>query len=94
LCEQLRRSSCTEIYTAPSPAHGRADGRPGQKHRYSALAQMAILRFFAGMRFHRQQSVHNLMRGHAAASTVFDQCEFVANVLHPGVQGDQGHCGQ
>jgi len=83
LCEQLRCSSCGEIYTAPLPEHVRADGRPGQKYGYSARALMAIMRFFAGLPFHRQQSVHDLMGGHVAASTVFDQCELVANALHP-----------
>jgi len=90
LCEQLRSSSCNEIYTARLPAHGGADGRPGQKYGYSALAQMAILRSFAGLPFHRQQSVHHLMGGHAAASTVLEQREFVANVLHPVFKAIKG----
>jgi len=29
-----------------------------------------------------QQTIHNLLGGHIAASTVFDQCEYVANALH------------
>ena len=90
LCEQLRCSSCGEIYTAPLPEHVKADGRPGQKYGYSARALMAILRFFAGLPFHRQQSVHDLMGGHVAASTVFDQCEFVANALHPVFKAIKG----
>lgn len=83
LSERLRCSSCGEIFTADLPAHVRADGRPGQKYGYSARALLALNRFFAGVPYHRQQTVHNLMGTHVAASTVFDQCEFVANALHP-----------
>lgn len=83
LCEQLRCGNCGEIITASLPAHVKADGRPGQKYGYSARALLALFRFFAGLPYHRQQTVHNLMGGHIAASTVFDQCEFVANALHP-----------
>jgi transposase len=83
LSEQLRCGNCGEIFTASLPAHVKADGRPGQKYGYSARALLALFRFFAGLPYHRQQTVHNLMGGHIAASTVFDQCEFVANALHP-----------
>lgn len=83
LSERLRCSSCGEIFTADLPAHVRADGRPGQKYGYSARTLLALNRFFAGVPYHRQQTVHNLMGTHVAASTVFDQCEFVANALHP-----------
>lgn len=90
LCDQLRCSSCGTIYTAPLPAHVKADGRPGQKYGYSARALLAIIRFFAGLPYHRQQTVHNLMGGHIAASTVFDQCEYVANALHPVFKAIKG----
>ena len=83
LCEQLRCGSCGEIFTASLPAHVKADGRPGQKYGFTARALLAIMRFFAGLPFHRQQTIHNLLGGHIAASTVFDQCEYVANALHP-----------
>ena len=83
LCEQLRCGSCGEIFTAPLPAHVKADGRPGQKYGFTARALLAIMRFFAGLPFHRQQTIHNLLGGHIAASTVFDQYELVANALHP-----------
>ena len=83
LCEQLRCSTCGVIFTAPLPAHVRADGYPGQKYAFSARAQLAIMRFFAGLPFNRQKSIHILLGGHIAASTVFDQCEHVANALHP-----------
>ena len=83
LCEQLRCSTCSAIFTASLPEHVKADGRPGQKYGYSARALLAIMRFFAGLPFNRQQTVHNLLGGHIAASTVFDQCEHLANALHP-----------
>lgn len=83
LCERLRCNSCGEIFTAPLPAHVRADGHPGQMYGFTARALLAIMRFFAGLPFHRQQTIHNLLGGHIAASTVFDQCEMVANALHP-----------
>lgn len=83
LSEQLRCSSCGEIFTASLPAHVKADGRAGQKYGYSARALLALFRFFAGLPYNRQQTVHNLLGGHVAASTVFDQCEYVADALHP-----------
>ena len=83
LCEQVRCNGCGEIYSAELPEHVKADGRPNQQYGYSARSVMAIYKYFAGSPFYRQESVNGLLGGHVAASTVFDQCEQVANVLNP-----------
>ena len=83
LCEQVRCNGCGEIYSAQLPEHVKADGRPNQQYGYSARSVMAIYKYFAGSPFYRQESVNGLLGGHVAASTVFDQCEQVANALNP-----------
>jgi transposase len=83
ICEQLRCSGCGEIFTADLPEHVKADGRANQQHGYSARTMMAIAKYFAANPFYRQETIHGLLGGHVAASTIFDQCEHVANALNP-----------
>jgi hypothetical protein len=44
---------------------------------------MAIYKYFAGHPFYRQETLQGLLGGHLSASTIFDQCEHVANALNP-----------
>ena len=83
VCSQLRCNGCGEIFSAELPEHVKADGRANQQYGYSARSVMAIYKYFAGSPFYRQESVMGLLGGHVAASTVFDQCESVANALNP-----------
>jgi len=83
VCEQLRCNGCGEVFGADLPAEVRADGPPEQQYGYSARSVMAIYKYFAGSPFYRQQTVQGLLGGHLPASTIFDQCEHVANALNP-----------
>lgn len=81
--EQLRCSACHEIFTAQLPPEVRADGRPDQMYGYSACAMMAILKYFAASPFYRQQTLQGLLGSHLSASTIFDQCQKLADHLTP-----------
>ena len=81
--DQLRCSACHEIFTAKLPPQVRADGRPGQTYGYSARAVMAIARYFAAQPFHRQEAMQNLLGSHVSSSTIYDQCEKLAEHLRP-----------
>ena len=83
LCERLRCNACGEFYTAPLPASVTADGRSDQKYGYSARSLMALNKYFGGTPFHRQQSLQQMLGVAISASTVFDQCEHVANACQP-----------
>ena len=83
LAEQMRCNGCGEIYTAPLPEHVTADGPRDQQYGYSARSVMAIGKYFAGSPFYRQEHINGLLGGPIAASTIFDQCEKVANALNP-----------
>lgn len=81
--ERLRCNGCGEVFSATLPPDVLADGPPEQLYGYSARSVMAIYKYFAGSPFYRQQSVQGLLGGHVSASTIFDQCEQVANALNP-----------
>ena len=83
ICDRLRCNGCGEIFSAELPEHVKVDGRVGQQYGYSARSVMAIYKYFAGNPFYRQQSVNALLGMPVAASTVFDQCEKIANALNP-----------
>ncbi|KAG1649244.1 hypothetical protein GQR58_029180 [Nymphon striatum] len=83
LCDQLRCNGCGEIFSAELPEHVKTEGRSEQHYGYSARSVMAIYKYFAGSSFYRQETVHNLLGGHVAASTIFDQCEKLADALNP-----------
>ena len=44
---------------------------------------MALNKYFGGTPFHRQESLQHLLGVSISASTVFDQCEYVANAGQP-----------
>jgi len=81
--EQLRCSACHEIFTAELPPEVRADGRPDQMYGYSACAMMAIFKYFAASPFYRQETLQGLLGSHVSASTIFDQCQKLADHLTP-----------
>lgn len=81
--EQLRCSACHEIFTAELPPEVRADGRPDQMYGYSAIAMMAIYKYFAASPFYRQETLQGLLGSHLSASTIFDQCQKLADHLTP-----------
>ena len=81
--EQLRCNACGQIFTAPVPSDVQADGEPGQQYGYSARTLMGIHKFLAGNPYCRQQSLQQLLAMSISASTIFDQCESLADSLHP-----------
>ncbi|MFK8079550.1 MAG: transposase, partial [Granulosicoccus sp.] len=83
LAEQMRCNGCGEIYTANLPEHVTADGPRDQQYGYSARSVMSIGKYFAGSPFYRQEHINGLLGAPIAASTIFDQCEKVANALNP-----------
>ena len=83
ITEQLRCNACQELQTAPLPAEVLADGEANQQYAYSARALMVIHKFYSGIPYHHQGNLADTF-GHAvSASTIFDQCEQVANVVMP-----------
>lgn len=81
--EQLRCNACGQIFTAPVPADVQADGEPGHPYGYSARSLMGIHKCLAGNPYCRQQSLQQLLAMSISASTIFDQCEALADALHP-----------
>lgn len=83
VAEQYRCNSCGEIYTANLPEHVTADGPRDQQYGYSARSALCIGKYFAGSPFYRQEHINGLLGMSISASTIFDQCEKVANALNP-----------
>lgn len=83
LLERLRCNTCGAYYTAELSPEIKVDGEPHQQYGYSARTLMAIQRYFAGAPFYRQQTLQQLLGMSVSASTVFDQCEHLANALRP-----------
>lgn len=83
ILERLRCNACGEYFTAPLPEAVRTDGEARQKYGYSARSLMAINKYYLGAPFYRQETLQDLLNMPITASTVFDQCEQLANSLHP-----------
>jgi hypothetical protein len=83
--ERLRCNTCGAYFTAELPDAVQQDGPAEQTYGYSARALMAIQKYFAGAPFYRQQTLQQLFGMPVSASTIFDQCEQLANALHPVV---------
>lgn len=83
LLERLRCNTCGAYFTAELPAQVTQDGGADQTYGFSARALMAIQKYFAGAPFYRQQTLQQLFGLPVSASTVFDQCEHLANALQP-----------
>jgi transposase len=89
ILERLRCNTCGAYFTAALPDIVRADGPAEQAYGpprlggASARALMGIQKYFAGAPFYRQQTLQQLLGMPVGASTVFDQCEQLANALQP-----------
>lgn len=81
--ERLRCNTCGEYFTAELPDDVKKEGSENQKYGYSARSLMGINKCFAGTPFYRQESLQALLGVSITASTVFDQCEHLANALQP-----------
>lgn len=81
IVEQLRCNACQEIYKAPLPEAVLEDGDANQMYGYSARALMAIDKFFSGIPYYHQANLADIFGHSLSASTIFDQCEQVANAV-------------
>lgn len=81
--ERLRCNACQEIITAKLPESVLADGEANQQYGYSARALMGLNKFYSGLPYYHQGNVSDLFGVSISASTVFDQCEHLANAVMP-----------
>ena len=75
--------SLPDYFTAALSPEAQADGDAGQTYGYSARAMMALHKYYAGLPFYRQHTLQQLFGTPISASTVFEQCEHVANAVQP-----------
>lgn len=95
--ERLRCNACGEFFTAKLPQQVLQDGPEGQRFGYSARSLMAISKYGAGSPFHRQQDLQKILGVPISASSIFDQCEKVADAafsIHKYLQSLAGTCGR
>lgn len=83
IIERLRCNACQAMYKATLPEEVLADGGPDQQYAYSARALMAINKFYSGTPYYHQENLTHLFGHHVGASTIFDQCEYVADHSMP-----------
>lgn len=83
IVEQLRCNACQEIYKAPLPEAVLEDGDADQMYGHSARTLMAIDKFFSGLPYYHQANLADIFGHSVSASTIFDQCEQVANAVMP-----------
>lgn len=74
---------CDHVVTAEVPKEVTQDGDLGQKYGYSARSMMAIHKNFSGSPYFHQETLNNMFGQSITASTIFDQCEYVANDTQP-----------
>ncbi len=83
IVEQLRCNACQQIYKAPLPESVLEDGDGTQMYGHSARTLMAIDKFFSGVPYYHQGNLAHIFGHVISASTLFDQCEQVANAVMP-----------
>lgn len=83
IVEQLRCNACELLYKAPLPDTVLEDGDADQKYGYSARTLMVIDKFYTGTPYYHQATLSDLFGCSISASTIFDQCEYVANDVMP-----------
>lgn len=81
--EQMRCNACQEVYKAPLPEAVLEDGNVDQKYGYSARSLMVIDKCYSGLPYYHQGNLAGIFGCAISASTIFDQCEQVANAVMP-----------
>jgi hypothetical protein len=87
IVEQLQCNLCDAIFKAPLSEEARLDGADGRTlYSYSAVAQIAIFKFFGVVPWHRMETVQAWMGTRVPDASMFDQCERLANTIAPVVK--------
>jgi hypothetical protein len=81
--ERVRCNACQQLYKAPLPDEVLEDGDANQQYGYSARSLMVIDKFYSGTPYYHQSNLANIFGCSISASTIFDQCELVANDVMP-----------
>ncbi|NOY73407.1 MAG: hypothetical protein GXP14_13740 [Gammaproteobacteria bacterium] len=81
--ERLKCDLCDDVLSANLPQEVLQDGGVDQQYGYSARSVMAIFKHFSGMSYFHQETLNDLFGYPITASTIFDQCESVANDCRP-----------
>ncbi len=83
IVEQLKCSLCGYVMSAPLPKDVLDDGDTKQQYGYSARSVMSIHKHFSGIPYYHQGTLNDLFGWSVTASSIFDQCEYVANDITP-----------
>jgi transposase len=84
IVERLQCNLCDEVFKAPLSKSARLDGADGRTlYSYSAVALIAILKFFGVMPWHRMETVQSWIGVRVPDASMFDQCERLANAIAP-----------
>ena len=86
LSQRLRCNACQAYFTADLPKHVKDDGDSDQMYGFSARSLMAINKFNGGSPYYRQESLQSQLGMAITASTIYDQCEYLANDVNPIVK--------
>ena len=81
--EQLECNLCGYVVSAPLPKEVLDDGSAQQQYGYSARSVMSIHKHFSGIPYYHQGTLNELFGWPVTASSIFDQCEYVANDVIP-----------
>jgi len=81
--EIWRCNLCQAVYPAPVAKDLVDDGSSTRQFGYSAIAMIALSKYFFGTPWARQQRMQELLRLPITASTLYDQCKFLAKALEP-----------
>ncbi|MCJ8305280.1 IS66 family transposase [Shewanella sp.] len=81
--EQYRCNGCLQIYKAQLPADVLADGHDNQKYGFTARTLMVLNKFYTGTPYYHQSNLSEILGINIKASTIFDQCQHVADAVEP-----------
>ena len=81
--ERLKCDLCDAVITADLPRELVQDGGVDHHYGYSARSVMAIFKHFSGVPYYHQETLNDLFGCPITASTIFDQCEYLANDCMP-----------
>jgi transposase len=84
--DQLQCNLCDAIFKAPLSEGAQLDGAFGNTlYSYSAVAMIAIFKFFGVVPWHRMETLQDWIGVHVPDASMFDQCERLANTIAPVV---------